>query len=1097
MSKHCNRCNQRILAHSKRLTCYVCLGEYHIKCIPIETQDYIYMRSPDRIWFCSPCNSSIFPCNIYEDDEMFVNALYDLYSEIPLNLKEIDNMIFNPLSLNVKSNFPLYDIDPDIQFYNEIHHPSKNISQYFLEDAFNQELEQVSYSDHLSMFHINIRSMQNKFNELDCFMSLLKLNFTIIGITETWISDANYGLYEFENYSHNAVYRQDKRGGGVSLFVRDGILYSKRPDLNVLNDLIECVFVEVDKSVFQTPKNLVFGVIYRPPNTSPDEFLDKFSEMMHKLKRENKICYLLGDYNLDLLKNETHLPTSNFLDLMYSCSFLPLIHKPTRVTKSTATLIDNIFTNHLQVNLNTINGILLTNISDHFPIFHMVKSYHLDSKDIIMMKRKISDENLTCFIGKLAICNWNEIVSQQDPQSAYDLFHDTYSTLYNECFPMVRYKYGKRNSKPWLTEELKHMIKKKNLLYKKSKQYPSYKRESEYRSFRNIVSKRIHKAEKTYYRNLLEEHKGNVKKFWQITKFILNKNKRAPLQTKFKYRDNIISDGSVIVEQFNSYFVNIGPSTAAKIPSSNTSATSYLKGHYENSFYCNPVTAEELQRLFGNLKESACGWDNFDSKVIKHSSYQFLEPFMHICNLSLEKGVFPRQLKIAKVIPLYKSGDDMLFSNYRPVSILPIFSKILERIMYNRLILYVEKMLNSNQFGFRKDHSAAMALICLVDKISKAIENGEYVLGLFLDFSKAFDTVNYDILFMKLSHYGIRGCCLSWFKSYLLDRVQYVSYNNHDSSTKTVKCGVPQGSILGPLLFLIYVNDLSSVSNLLLDIMFADDTNLFLVEKNLSRIELTMNTELDKINKWIQVNKLSLNLDKTNFMIFKGRKNIASIPKIIMNDVEISCIEKSKFLGVIIDDKLTWIHHIDHICKKISKSIGIMYKLQRFLDTRSMINMYYCFVYPYLQYCNEVWGNAYSTHLNRIKLLQKRVIRVIANVDKYYHTDALFTRFKILKFQQINHYMIGQIMYKAFMKSLPEPVQSIFVMNETIYDYDTRQRNDFHLPKPKSNLLRKTVAFKGVIIWKYIRDNIDFNCSYACFKQRLKCTLLVMEKEMY
>ena len=157
---------------------------------------------------------------------MFVNALYDLYSEIPLNLKEIDNMIFNPLSLNIKSNFPLYDIDPDIQFYNEIHHPSKNISQYFLEDAFNQELEQGSYSDHLSMFHINIRSMQNKFNELDCFMSLLKLNFTIIGITETWISDANYGLYEFENYSHNAVYGQDKRGGGVLLFVRDGILYS-------------------------------------------------------------------------------------------------------------------------------------------------------------------------------------------------------------------------------------------------------------------------------------------------------------------------------------------------------------------------------------------------------------------------------------------------------------------------------------------------------------------------------------------------------------------------------------------------------------------------------------------------------------------------------------------------------------------------------------------------------------------------------------------------------------------------------------------------------------------------------------------------------
>ena len=217
----------------------------------------------------------------------------------------------------------------------------------------------------------------------------------------------------------------------------------------------------------------------------------------------------------------------------------------------------------------------------------------------------------------------------------------------------------------------------------------------------------------------------------------------------------------------------------------------------------------------------------------------------------------------------------------------------------------MENMLNNNQFGFRKDHSTVMALMCLIDKISKAVENGEYVLGLFLDFSKAFDTVDYDVLFMKLYHYGIRGCALQWFKSYLLDRVQYVSYNNYDSSTKSVKCGVPQGSILGPLLFLIYVNDLSDVSKSLFDVMFADDTNLFLIDKNLTDIEYKMNTELLKINEWIQVNKLSLNIGKTNYMLFKGNRKVATLPNIKMNNIDISCIQKSKFLGVIIDDKLT------------------------------------------------------------------------------------------------------------------------------------------------------------------------------------------------
>ena len=255
-----------------------------------------------------------------------------------------------------------------------------------------------------------------------------------------------------------------------------------------------------------------------------------------------------------------------------------------------------------------------------------------------------------------------------------------------------------------------------------------------------------------------------------------------------------------------------------------------------------------------------------------------------------------------------------------------------------------------------------------------------------------------------------------------------------------------------------------------------------------------MNDELSKINKWIQVNKLSLNLSKTNFMLFKGRKQIASLPKIIMNNVEISCIDKTKFLGVIIDDRLSWIHHIDHICKKISKSIGILYKLRKFFNTKNMIDMYYCFVYPYLQYCNEVWGNAYATHLNRLKLLQKRAIRIIAKVDRLHHTDDLYSKLGILKFHMINDYMTGHIMYKAFMNTLPPPVQGIFTKNESIHSYGTRQQSDFHLPRVKSNLLKKTIAFRGVHVWKHIRNNLDHKCSFVCFKRRLKKLYLELQK---
>ena len=297
-------CNQRILRHSKTLSCSICSGEYHIACIPIDKNDYAHLQQFHNEWYCVPCNSSIFPCNYIDEEASFLNDLYDLYSDIPLSFKDIDNMIFNPFALNNKSDSPLFDIDPDIQFYNELHHPAGNISQYYLEDAFNSKIDGKDSARHLSIFHVNIRSLQNKFADLDGYLSVLKQQFSVIGITETWISDANHSLYEFDDYSHVSLYRKDKSGGGVSLFIRNGISYFTRQDLDKIDELIECIFIEVDKDIFSTTRNIILGVIYRPPNTSPTDFLKVLSEIMNKLKRENKLCYLMGDYNLDLLKNE-------------------------------------------------------------------------------------------------------------------------------------------------------------------------------------------------------------------------------------------------------------------------------------------------------------------------------------------------------------------------------------------------------------------------------------------------------------------------------------------------------------------------------------------------------------------------------------------------------------------------------------------------------------------------------------------------------------------------------------------------------------------------------------------------------------------------
>ena len=285
-----------------------------------------------------------------------------------------------------------------------------------------------------------------------------------------------------------------------------------------------------------------------------------------------------------------------------------------------------------------------------------------------------------------------------------------------------------------------------------------------------------------------------------IRQLIDRHSQRLP-QTRFNHIDSDISDPSLVAHYFNEFFVNIGRSTAAKKPHKDNNSVSYLKGNYVQSCYATPITEEKINIILKDLSDSACGWNEIDSEIVKATRLTILQPIVHICNLSLANGIFQQLLKIAKVIPLYKGSDASLFSNYRPISVLPVFSKMLEKVMYIRLIEYLNtnKILYSFQFGFRKNHPAAMALIIRVDRISKALENGVFVIGLFRDFSKSFDTINYHILFAKLYLYGIRGCLLDRFKSYLTDRKQYVYYNGYPSSMLTVTFAVPQGANTWPI----------------------------------------------------------------------------------------------------------------------------------------------------------------------------------------------------------------------------------------------------------------------------------------------------------
>src|ERR1043165_7700875 len=345
-----------------------------------------------------------------------------------------------------------------------------------------------------------------------------------------------------------------------------------------------------------------------------------------------------------------------------------------------------------------------------------------------------------------------------------------------------------------------------------------------------------------------------------------------------------------------------------------------------------------------------------------------------------------------------------------------------------------------------------MSLLDIQDKIYKAIDNDEFSIGIFLHLAKAFDTVNHEILIAKLNHYGIRGKPLEWFKSYLTSRTQRVNCNGCLSNLQAILFGVPQGSILGPLLFLIYINDLPNSSTLLRFILFADDSNVFLSHSSYDKLIQLANDELSLAADWFKANKLSLNVAKTNYIIFTTPNKIIPLTNndLIIDNYLIPKVTTTKFLGVIIDQHLKWNQHIDEISKKVTKNIGIIRRISYLLPQTALKNLYFALIYPYLTYCNLIWTSTYPTHLNKLKILQKRAIRVITNSTYNTHTKYLFQRLKLLNLNQIRYVQIGEVMYKYNKNLLPIAFTSFFPTIK--HSKTTRSTHTYSYPLVRTNV---------------------------------------------
>ena len=446
--------------HACILECDVCHRCFHLNCISLNKEERTLVTN-DKPWYCPLGIRAVFPFNHIEEDRIFISAMSDNKKDgFLFDLTNYDCCLpFEATEENY--NLPIFEHDPDNYYYNDFNIKMVDTCKYYTEDKFNSDLQNVlisSAAQLLSLCHFNIRSTVCNLGVFEQYLETLNHSFTAIGITETWFKDNNADLYTLQGYNVVEKHRVSKRGGGVAVYIKQGIHFTQRVDLSVFNDSIETVFIEIDKFEVHSETNIIVGVIYRPHNTDMKLFSELMTDVFERLQRENKLSYLMGDYNLDLLKHEIHPQTSNFLDIIYSYNYIPLITRPTRRKEQSGTLIDNIFTNNLAELGTSIHGLLVTDISDHLPIF--IVNFKLKERkiDTVTFRRKYSMQNKNKFLNLIAEVEWGNIYNHENTSLAFKLFHSKLTKLFNEAFPKVKHKSIYYARKPWLTQALKKSI---------------------------------------------------------------------------------------------------------------------------------------------------------------------------------------------------------------------------------------------------------------------------------------------------------------------------------------------------------------------------------------------------------------------------------------------------------------------------------------------------------------------------------------------------------------------------------------------------------------------------------------------------------------
>lgn len=949
----------------------------------------------------------------------------------------------------------------------------------------NQKFVNQAHEDEFILLHFNVQCITNKIPMLDAFFEECKP--LILCLSETWLTPTNLNVFNLQNYRMISSFcRKTHVHGGTAIFANKIILQVCKP-INYLNNL--SVELSFECSAVCLDKNSCIIVIYKSPALGVfDIFIEQFTKLLQLVSRKYSDIYICGDFNVDKLKDSTENHILH--DLLRSYGLNSLIHEPTRVhcgvSGVSRTAIDYVITNKNNARVSLIDP----GISDHSAQILQCPSITSNTNTIqsersTNTRRILNDNAIRNF--KFYFKNVPELLAHSYNVNDIDDYFELFWAEFIHCFELSFPKTCiKATTKPSRTQ---HKIKFSPELQAESQNVKELNRlkkyihdenlNKQYKIKKNQYNKNIIKERQLHNKKIIENSHNKTKTMWEIINSNLGRIK-AHDNIILNHEDHTITDASKVSSIFAEHYATSIEKKLSEHFNVRSEECTHSDINSPTMFFA-PVTPEEISDIIIGLpNKKSTGEDEVPIKLIKECRYEFSICFANIINKSISLGKFPEKLKTALIIPVFKKGDKCDKKNYRPISLLSIFSKIIEKIVALRLTDFLNNnnLLTPSQHGFRNKFSTETAATELIQNIHNEIDAKNYVMGVFFDLSNAFDTLDIAFVSEKLFNLGIRGILNDWIVSYLTNRKLCVKIDKETSEKYDINIGTPQGSILGPLLFLLFVNDLPQHFKSVRVYMYADDTTFIISAKELTELRDKVNGILQLFDNWCYKNRLIINYDKTVCINFKTKqKKIDFNFNLSFNNCPVTLRTETKFLGIFLDENISWSKHIDQLCSKLAQSCFAICNLKNNLDKKSLLSVYYALVYSNLSYNIIVWGQSVDT--NRIFILQKRILRIIFDMGYRESCRTMFRKESILTLTSI--YLFKLLIYIHTNRN-KLPISD--------HQYSTRKKGDIYINKCNLTLYKKSPLYAGSYLYNKLPPNIKNFHNMNKFKAELKRFLI-------